>query len=570
MTERVDPELLDAVTDLRGAVADARFPLEAVGAPEARDQRGQLLRQLDDYALPRLQALDAPLLCVVGGSTGAGKSTLVNSLLGDTVTRSGVLRPTTRASVLIHHPSDAGWFTTDRVLPELARITGGEGGDGDAGAVRLVESRTLRPGLALLDAPDIDSVVQANRDLARQLLGAADLWVFVTTAARYADAVPWQMLLQAAERGTSVALVLDRVPEGAMDEVRTDFSAMLREQGLGDAPVFSVPESHLTQEGLLPPEVVRDLRGWLHTLADDADARQAVIRRTLAGTLASLERRTLQVAAGVDAQVAVVESLREDARRGHDDAAARVEEAMSDGSLLRGEVLARWQELVGTGEIFKQLDAGVGRLRDRLTSLITGKPRTSTTEDLGEALEDGVAQLVESQLEAAAAVTARAWRTDPAGAALLDRHPELARPGSGVRERSERLVHDWQGDVLELVRAQAGTKRTTARYLALGVNGIGVLLMVLVFASTGGALLGSEVAIAGGSAVVAQRLLEAIFGDQAVRALAAAARRNLMERVGALLADERSRYDRVLDEVGVSPEVAAHLRAAAAEVEAQR
>lgn len=243
---------------------------------------------------------------------------------------------------------------------------------------------------------------------------------------------------------------------------------------------------------------------------------------------------------------------------------------MSDGSLLRGEVLARWQELVGTGEIFKQLDAGVGRLRDRLTSLITGKPRTSTTEDLGEALEDGVAQLVESQLEAAAAVTARAWRTDPAGAALLDRHPELARPGSGVRERSERLVHDWQGDVLELVRAQAGTKRTTARYLALGVNGIGVLLMVLVFASTGGALLGSEVAIAGGSAVVAQRLLEAIFGDQAVRALAAAARRNLMERVGALLADERSRYDRVLDEVGVSPEVAAHLRAAAAEVEAQR
>lgn len=570
MTERVDPELLDAVVDLRAAVADARFPVEAPGAVAARDQRGQLLRQLDDYALPRLQALDAPLLCVVGGSTGAGKSTLVNSLLGDTVTRSGVLRPTTRASVLIHHPSDAGWFTTDRVLPELARITGGEGGDGDAGAVRLVESRTLRPGLALLDAPDIDSVVQANRDLARQLLGAADLWVFVTTAARYADAVPWQMLLQAAERGTSVALVLDRVPEGAMEEVRTDFSAMLREQGLGDAPVFSVPEAHLTAEGLLPAEEVLPLRSWLNSLADDADARQVVIRRTLAGTLASLHRRTLQVAEGVDEQVAVVEGLREDARRGHEDARDRVSEAMDDGTLLRGEVLARWQELVGTGEVFKQLDAGVGRLRDRITAFVTGRPRPATTDDLGEALEDGVAQLLESQLEAAAAVTARAWRGDPAGAALLERHPELARPGAGARERSQQLVHDWQGDLLELVRRQAGSKRTTARYLAFGINGIGVLLMVLVFASTGGALLGSEVAIAGGSAVVAQRVLEAIFGDQAVRSLAATARRNLEERVTALLADERARYDAVLDEVGATPEVAGRLRAAAAEVEAQR
>ena len=64
--------------------------------------------------------------------------------------------------------------------------------------------------------------------------------------------------------------------------------------------------------------------------------------------------------------------------------------------------------------------------------------------------------------------------------------------------------------------------------------------------------------------------LEAIFGDQAVRSLAAAARRNLMERVGTLLDEERARYERVLADVGVSPEVAAHLRSAAAEVEAQR
>ena len=66
------------------------------------------------------------MLAVVGGSTGAGKSTLVNSVLRERVTRSGVLRPTTRSPVLVHHPDDRGWFEGDRVLPSLARVTGGE------------------------------------------------------------------------------------------------------------------------------------------------------------------------------------------------------------------------------------------------------------------------------------------------------------------------------------------------------------------------------------------------------------------------------------------------------------
>ena len=41
---------------------------------------------------------------------------------------------------------------------------------------------------------------------------------------------------------------------------------------------------------------------------------------------------------------------------------------MRDGSLLRGEVLARWQEFVGTGELLRTLQDRVGRLRDRLSA----------------------------------------------------------------------------------------------------------------------------------------------------------------------------------------------------------
>jgi putative ribosome biogenesis GTPase RsgA len=52
-----------------------------------------MVRQLDDHVLPRLENLGAPALVVIGGSTGSGKSTLVNSLVGTEVSKPGVLHP---------------------------------------------------------------------------------------------------------------------------------------------------------------------------------------------------------------------------------------------------------------------------------------------------------------------------------------------------------------------------------------------------------------------------------------------------------------------------------------------
>ena len=71
------------------------LPLPLPGAEEQRKVADEIIRQLDDYVMPRLETIDAPLLAVVGGSTGAGKSTLVNSLVGREVSAPGVIRPTT-------------------------------------------------------------------------------------------------------------------------------------------------------------------------------------------------------------------------------------------------------------------------------------------------------------------------------------------------------------------------------------------------------------------------------------------------------------------------------------------
>jgi len=226
-TEVGTRELAQRLERLREALLALRLALATPGADAARRMRDEVAGQIADYLLPRLERMDAPLLMVVGGSTGAGKSTLVNSLVGTDVSPAGVLRPTTRAPVLACHPDDLPWFRDDRILPGLARTTGGPAGPG---GLELAQTERLPPGLALLDAPDIDSVVEANRALAGQLLAAADAWLFVTTAARYADAVPWDLLQAARDRGTALSVVLDRVPEEAAGEVAGHLRSMLEKK----------------------------------------------------------------------------------------------------------------------------------------------------------------------------------------------------------------------------------------------------------------------------------------------------------------------------------------------------
>src|SRR5215217_4246164 len=242
-------ELTRVLACLGDVLAAVRLPLRTPLAADGERVRSELAGQIGDYLLPRLEQLDAPLLLVVGGSTGAGKSTLVNSLVGTEVTPPGVLRPTTRAPVLVCHPDDTRWFEDDRILPGMPRTTGGRAAPG---GLELVPTAALPAGLALLDSPDIDSVVESNRTLARQLLAAADAWLFVTTAARYADAVPWELLHAARDRGTALSLVLDRVPPEAAGEVAEHLRAMVAERGLEGTEILVVPEVPLDQ-GRLPP-----------------------------------------------------------------------------------------------------------------------------------------------------------------------------------------------------------------------------------------------------------------------------------------------------------------------------
>jgi len=239
-----------------------------------------------------------------------------------------------------------------------------------------------------------------------------------------------------------------------------------------------------------------------------------------------------------------------------------------DGALLRVEVLSRWLDFVGTGEFFRALEQRAGWPRERVVAAFTGAPPAAA--EVQGAVESSLEALLVAEGDAAAERAEAAWQAHPAGRAVLERTSgDLLRSSPGYRERAERMVRDWQGAVLDLVADVGMSKRSRARFLALGVNGVGVALMIVVFAHTGG-LVGAEVGVAGGTAVLAQRVLEAVFGDQAVRRLAAQAKEDLDARVEALLAEELMRFHAALDALGLDEGLAEGLRAAGERIEATR
>ena len=527
---------------LRAELEQSALSLELPGVEDARRERTELIDQIDDYLLPRLRRIDAPLLAVLGGSTGAGKSTITNSLIGDAVSPAGVLRPTTRAPVLVCHPQDMPWFEdTDGVLAGLPRSTGASA-VGEIG-LRLAPSEALSPGLAILDAPDIDSVEVKNHDLAAQLLGAADLWIFVTTAARYADAVPWEYLALAQERSAALAIVINRIPPSSEAEVKHHFGSMLLDRGLGRTTVFTVAERELV-DGRIGEEL-DPVRDWLHSLAADVAKRQNLVKSTLDGALASLPERVERVALALDEQSAQVVYLQEIAQRRYAQALVDIDRELDRGTLLRGEVLDQWREFVGTGALMSTLEAGVTRIRDTIRGLFSSGP--SHDEQATGQLESNLLVVTRDAVDRASLDIVEAWEQLPAGQDVLEGSPRgLERAGSDLTEKIEHELRAWEQYVLDLVREQSGDKVVLARTVSTGINGVGVALMIAVFSSTGG-ITGGEAAVAGGTAAVSQAVLTAVFGEQAIRDLAREARENLITRIGALLDHDITRFEALVD-----------------------
>ncbi|MFH8368852.1 dynamin family protein [Streptomyces sp. NPDC018031] len=530
----VRPRLLDTLSALRDRVDAARFPLPLPGVGRARRNRAELLAQLDDYLLPRLRSPEAPLLAVIGGSTGAGKSTLVNSLVGRRVTEAGVLRPTTRTPVLVCHPDDHHWFAGQRVLPRLTRVwVPAQGDAGEPGfedypdeeaaeaasrQIRIESDEALPRGLALLDAPDIDSLVARNRELAAELICAADIWVLVTTATRYADAVPWHLLRTAKEHDATLVTVLDRVPHQVAADVSRQYAALLGAAGLGDVPRFTIPElpeSAGGGSGLLPATAVAALRGWLTQCARDPQLRDSAAQRTAAGTIASLRSRVPALAAAAAAQHSAAVRLVQRVDSAYRTAAERVRREIGAGAALAGGALTHWH----------------------------GYPEDSSADELLTGLTDALAVLVRSAAAAADEQIAAGGARDSAARAGL-----APRDAAGAADRIGVAARRWRRCVEEIAEEEAREARTSERGGIPDPEGIAALLVA--------ALLGGRRARAAGET------LAETLGVQGALRLRDRGGQLLDDYLGQTLDTERDRRLAPLDALDITPEHQVQLIAA--------
>ena len=421
---RVDARLIEsAILALRKPIVAATLPLEAPGVAEARVERHKLLSQIDDYLLPRLRESGAPILVALVGSTGAGKSTLVNSVVGAQVSMTGIRRPTTNSPVLACHPDDVGWFAENVFLPTVPRVRQeGLARSGKDGLLVLAANKGMPKGVALLDTPDIDSVVEAHHEFAHQFLDASDLWLFMTTASRYADATVWELLQHARDRGAALAIVLSRVLPAVGPEVVGHFHAMLDANGLGENQRFLIPETILI-DGKLPPEVCAPVREWLKETADQPDRRVAVLTQTMSGVLDTFRTRVPALAAQIEDQVTLRTDLTNVVAGAYRAGLTEIDQTLQDGSLMSGEVLARWQDFAGTGDLLRTLQSRRG-----------GKQRRHRSPARAEALKAAARTAIESFITSVADRAAEdclaRWREHPAGSALLERLTAASDPAA--------------------------------------------------------------------------------------------------------------------------------------------
>lgn len=529
-----DADLLSAVGALRDSVAAARFPLVADGAPGARRAREELVRRLDDYLIPRLRRADGPLHVVVGGSTGVGKSTLVNSLVRGVVTPAGVLRPTTRSAVLCVHPADMASVTgPERLLPAFVRASGP---NNRPDAFTLAPHPAVPQGLALIDSPDVNSVVSTNRDTGARLLGAADAWILTTTAERYADAVPWRLLQAARDRRITVAIVLNRVPPESLREVREASQALLAVNGLGDLPVFTVPEAVLTR-GLLPEYLLDPLLSWLRSATHDPAARQAAIAATVTGAFDELPKRLGALAEALAAQADAADRLRTQADLAYSAQRAALHDAVARGELLRGGPLLDWQSVIDQEHAAALFASGEGEAATGARRLL---------------LAAAADQIAAAAARAADEVSA-AWRER-----LAEQDERVTAVSAGSRAGAiPPELDEWADSVVELVAREPRPKRSE-QFFEAGPAGPAALLTAVVFTGRRGGPAGSRRRRPGRAAapvhpvtLATRRLADAVLGAEETDRLAGLAATSLDTALGALFDRLAFRHHRALADLGV-------------------
>jgi len=342
-----------------------------------------------------------------------------------------------------------------------------------------------------------------------------------------------------------------------------------------------------------------------------------VLSQTMAGVLDTFKSRVPRLAKHVDAQVMLRGRLRRDAEAAYMAALTEFEAGTRNAQLLRGEVLARWQDYAASGDLGAALR---GKRPSRKGRRARKGVSTTRISALDTALRAALQGLVVSVTDRAAEQVTHGWRTDSAGSALLaeaeasrargerakrefesvfgDRpldeaadgppgsaaaanpaagagaaasaHPAatLDRSSPDLSARVTRAISAWQDQLMRLVQAENLAKRTGGA--SYDVEPLSLVTLIGMLGEDG------ETRDAGDAASseiisIPTELLASAFGAFESKKLIDKARADLTDRVRLLLDEELLRFIEVLDQAGpVDPIAAVRLYQAEYSLEAAR
>ncbi|MGH3667054.1 MAG: hypothetical protein ACRDU7_02100, partial [Acidimicrobiia bacterium] len=161
-----------------------------------------------------------------------------------------------------------------------------------------------------------------------------------------------------------------------------------------------------------------------------------------------------------------------------------------------------------------------------------------------------------------ASKTAAVWVDDPHGAMALTEDAGLWGSAPGMAPELNAQLGEWMeviGDEIQVMGAQL---KGRAKAASISLNVLGTSAILAVFIHTGG-LTGAEIGIGAATAILNQKLLEAIFGEANVAAFVDQARASLDRILDSVFTAEQERFIDALGPMAQATDLAADLRRAA-------
>ena len=207
---------LNSLTELID-VTRGRVPDDLAGrAVKVLERAGQRLRWGEQTVV------------ALAGSTGSGKSSLMNALVGSDVSETGALRPTTAETLAL------SFGETNAELLDWLRVRHRQA---------VPAGRDGLGGMVLLDLPDHDSMVSSHRTEVDRMVPVVDQLIWVLDPQKYADAAVHHGYLRPLSRHSEVMVVVlnqvDRIRAVDLDDCLKHLGQLLDSDGLEGAPLFA-------------------------------------------------------------------------------------------------------------------------------------------------------------------------------------------------------------------------------------------------------------------------------------------------------------------------------------------